>query len=257
MIELMGLVVGFLVGMVGIGGGALMTPLLILFGIPPKLAVGTDLVYAFSVKSFSALLHKKGRNFDYRLFKFTAIPGVFGVIVGHSFFAGGIINDKAIVTILALSLFTSSSLMLYSGRKRRIKTECFICEKYCESFHDNGLKSYLLIPTGFLVGLVVQITSVGGGALLTFAVLNLTNLKPNRVVGTDLATSTLLSAVAMFSHGFLGNVDVNLALRTIPPGLLGAIGGYCMSRKCSPDVLRKAIATSILLSSLVLILGKI
>ncbi|AIY90136.1 sulfite exporter TauE/SafE family protein [Geoglobus acetivorans] len=257
MLEIVGFAVGLLVGLTGIGGGALMTPLLILFGISPKIAVGTDLAYAFSVKSFSAAVHKRGDNFDFRLFRFTAVPGVFGIIAGHIFFTRGLIDEGMITITLAAVLLVSSILMLYTSKTSRIKTECFICDKYCESFHDNSMKVYFLIPVGFLVGLLVQITSVGGGTLLTFAVLNLTNLKPNRVVGTDLATSTLFSAVALISHGSLGNVDLGLATQLIPAGLVGSLLGYYLSKRCSPGFLRMAITASIGFASLVIIASKI
>ncbi len=256
MFEVLGLAVGFLVGLTGIGGGALMTPSLILLGVSVERAVGTDLAYAFTVKSFSSVIHKKGQNFDSKLFLYTAPPGVAGIATGYYLLKERIVHGDILTAILGVVLLAVSILMIYSGVRHRIKTECFACEKYCETFENNGGNAYWLVIVGFAVGLLVQLTSVGSGTLLTFAVLNLTNLKPNRIVGTDLVTSTLLSGLALLSHGSLGNVDIALAFRLIPAGIFGAFAGYLVSRKCSPSVLKMAISASIGLASLTLIAGK-
>ena len=256
MFELLGIAVGFLVGLTGIGGGALMTPSLILLGVGVEKAVGTDLAYAFTVKSFSSVIHKRGHNFDSKLFIYTAPSGLAGVFVGYYLLRERIVYGETLTIILGAVLLIVSILMIYSGIKHRIKTECFACEKYCETFESNGGNAYWLIAVGFAVGLLVQLTSVGSGTLLTFAVLNLTNLKPNRVVGTDLVTSTLLSGFALLSHGSLGNVDVDLAFQLIPAGIIGALAGYLVSKRCSPSTLKMAISASIGLASLTLIAGK-
>ncbi len=256
MFEVLGLAVGFLVGLTGIGGGALMTPSLILLGVSVERAVGTDLAYAFTVKSFSSVIHKKGQNFDSKLFLYTAPPGVAGIATGYYLLKERIVHGDILTAILGVVLLAVSILMIYSGVRHRIKTECFACEKYCETFENNGGNAYWLVIVGFAVGLLVQLTSVGSGTLLTFAVLNLTNLKPNRIVGTDLVTSTLLSGLALLSHGSLGNVDIALTFRLIPAGIFGAFAGYLVSRKCSPSVLKMAISASIGLASLTLIAGK-
>ncbi len=256
MFEVLGLAVGFLVGLTGIGGGALMTPSLILLGISVETAVGTDLAYAFTVKSFSSVVHKKGQNFDSKLFLYTAPSGMIGIAIGYYLLRERIVYGDILTAILGGVLLVVSVLMIYSGVKHRVKTECFACEKYCETFENNGGNAYWLVIVGFVVGLLVQLTSVGSGTLLTFAVLNLTNLKPNRVVGTDLVTSTLLSGFALLSHGSLGNVDVALALQLIPAGIIGAFAGYLVSKRCSPSTLKMAISASIGLASLTLIAGK-
>ena len=256
MFELLGLAVGFLVGLTGIGGGALMTPSLVLLGIGVERAVGTDLAYAFTVKSFSSLIHKRGQNFDSKLFLYTAPPGVFGIVAGYYLLRERIVYGETLTAILGIVLLTVSVLMIYSGIKHRVKTECFACEKYCETFESDGGNAYWLVLIGFAVGLLVQLTSVGSGTLLTFAVLNLTSLKPNRIVGTDLVTSTLLSGFALLSHGSLGNVDLSLAFKLIPSGIIGALAGYMVSKKCSPSTLKMAISASIGLASLTLIAGK-
>ena len=256
MFELLGIAVGFLVGLTGIGGGALMTPSLILLGVGVEKAIGTDLAYAFTVKSFSSLIHKRGHNFDSKLFLYTAPSGVGGVVLGYYLLSKKVIYGEMLTVILGGVLLVVSILMIYSGIKHRVKTECFACEKYCETFESNGGNAYLLLLVGFAVGLLVQLTSVGSGTLLTFAVLNLTNLKPNRIVGTDLVTSTLLSGFALLSHGWLGNVDPDLAFRLIPAGIIGAFAGYMVSKRCSPSTLKMAISASIGLASLTLIAGK-
>lgn len=257
MYEVLGLTIGFLVGLTGIGGGALMTPALLMFGVNIERAVGTDLAYAFTVKSFSSLLHKRGSNFDRRLFCTTAPPGIVGILLGYFLLKEQVIDDSVLVIILGVVLFTVSVLMIYSGLKHRVKTECFACDRYCESFGETDSKWWLIALVAFVVGVLVQLTSVGSGTLLTFAILNLTTLRPNRVVGTDLVTSTVLSGIALISHGSLGNVDVGLATKLIIPGIIGAYGGYAISKRCSPGVLKMAISASIAVASLTLIAGKI
>ena len=257
MYEFLGLAVGFLVGLTGIGGGALMTPALLMLGMGIERAVGTDLAYAFTVKSFSSLLHKRGSNFDRRLFYTTAPPGIAGILLGYFLLRERYIDSSMLVVILGIVLFTVSVLMIYSGLKHRVKAECFACDRYCESFHETDSKWWLISAVAFAVGVLVQLTSVGSGTLMTFAILNLTNLRPNRVVGTDLVTSTVLSGIALISHGSLGNVDIHLAVRLIIPGLIGAYAGYCASKRCSPGVLKMAISACIAIASLTLIAGKV
>ncbi len=257
MIELLGFAVGFLVGLTGIGGGALMTPSLILLGVQVEKAVGTDLLYAFVVKSFSSTLYRRGKSIDYDLVKITAIPGLVGVTMGYFVLKRNFLTSDYLTLILGFSLLLAATLMIVSSLRDRFKTECFVCEKYCESFKNSNGSRVVIVLVALGVGVLVELTSIGSGTLMTFAVLTITKLKPNKVVGSELVTSLILTGFAATLHAEIGNIDKALALSLIPAGVLGSLAGFLVSRKCSPEVLKSAISFSIALAALTVILGKL
>ncbi|ADC66347.1 protein of unknown function DUF81 [Ferroglobus placidus DSM 10642] len=253
---LIGFVVGLLVGLTGIGGGALMTPVLLFLGIPIEKAIGTDLLYSFSVKSFSSALYKKGRSVDGTLIKLTSPSGILGVFFGYLLLKAGVVDRKVLTTILGATLFSVALLMILSSARRRFKTECLICERYCERFEEGNGKKAIIAVIAFLVGILVELTSIGSGTLLTFAIISVTNLKPNKIVGSDLITSLFLTGVASALHADLGNIDFVLASHLIPSGILGAAIGYQLSKKCSPEMLKSAISACVAVAALTVIFGK-
>lgn len=253
---LIGFVVGVLVGLTGIGGGALMTPILLFLGVPIEKAIGTDLLYAFSVKAFSSAMYKKGKSVDETLIKLTAPAGILGVFFGYVLLKMGVINTESLATILGITLFSVAILMILSGVRRRFKTECLICERYCERFEEGNGKKVAIVLVAFFVGVLVELTSIGSGTLMTFAILMVTNLKPNKIVGSDLITSLFLTGVAAILHADLGNIDFALASYLVPSGIAGAALGYHLSKKCSPEFLKSAISACVAVAALTVIFVK-
>ena len=253
-LALIGFVVGILVGLTGIGGGALMTPILLFLGVPIEKAIGTDLLYAFSVKSFSAALYKRGKSVDTTLVKLTTPTGILGVLAGYVLLKIGFVNGKVLTTVLGVTLLSVAILMILSSARRRFKTECLVCVRYCEKFEEGNGKKAVIAVIAFFVGVLVELTSIGSGTLLTFAILAVTNLKPNRIVGSDLITSLFLTGTAAILHADLGNIDFVLASYLLPSGIAGAAIGYQISKGCSPELLKSAISVCVALAAFAVVL---
>jgi hypothetical protein len=241
-----GFCVSLLIGMTGVGGGALMTPLLILlFGIHPVTAVGTDLLYAAATKSGGTLVHGLHRNIDWR-------------VVGR--LAAGSVPMTAL-TLLALSVFG-----IYSGAARGLVTSVLsgalattavvlILRKRILAFwaaHVGELAprrtAILTALVGAVLGLLVSISSVGAGALGVTAIIFLYPRLPTaRLVGTDIAHAVPLTLVAGIGHWVLGSIDWHLLGALLAGSLPGIVIGSYVSVRVPDAVLRFTLATTLLL----------
>jgi uncharacterized membrane protein YfcA len=241
-----GFCVSLLVGMTGVGGGSLMTPLLILlFGIHPATAVGTDLLYAAATKSGGTLVHGLNRNIDWR-------------IVGR--LAAGSVPITA-VTLLALSAFG-----IYSGAARGLITAVLsgaltataavlILRKKILAFfiaHIGELSpcrtAALTVLLGAVLGVLVSVSSVGAGALgVTAIILLYPRLPTSRIVGSDIAHAVPLTLVAGIGHWMLGSIDWHLLGSLLTGSLPGIVIGSYMSVRLPDAVLRFTLATTLLL----------
>jgi len=241
-----GFCVSLLVGMTGVGGGSLMTPLLILlFGVHPATAVGTDLLYAAATKSGGTLVHGLNRNVDWR-------------IVGR--LAAGSVPMTAL-TLLALSAFG-----IYSGAARGLITAVLsgalaataavlIFRKSILAFfatHVGELNprrtALLTVLLGAVLGLLVSISSVGAGALgVTAIILLYPRLPTARIVGSDIAHAVPLTLVAGIGHWMLGSIDWHLLGALLTGSLPGIVIGSYVSVRVPDAVLRFTLATTLLL----------
>ena len=241
-----GFCVSLLVGMTGVGGGSLMTPLLILlFGVHPATAVGTDLLYAAATKSGGTLVHGLNRNVDWR-------------IVGR--LAAGSVPITAL-TLLALSAFG-----IYSGAARGLITAVLsgalaataavlIFRKSILAFfatHVGELNprrtALLTVLLGAVLGLLVSISSVGAGALgVTAIILLYPRLPTARIVGSDIAHAVPLTLVAGIGHWVLGSIDWHLLGALLIGSLPGIVIGSYVSVRVPDAVLRFTLATTLLL----------
>ena len=241
-----GFCVSLLVGMTGVGGGSLMTPLLILlFGVHPATAVGTDLLYAAATKSGGTLVHGLNRNVDWR-------------IVGR--LAAGSVPTTAL-TLLALSAFG-----IYSGAARGLITAVLsgalaataavlIFRKSILAFfatHVGELNprrtALLTVLLGAVLGLLVSISSVGAGALgVTAIILLYPRLPTARIVGSDIAHAVPLTLVAGIGHWVLGSIDWHLLGSLLTGSLPGIVIGSYVSVRVPDAVLRFTLATTLLL----------
>ena len=233
--------VGILVGLTGVGGGSLMTPFLIFYGVPPLTAVGTDLVYAAATKSGGVLLHGIRGTVQWRLVGYLALGSVpaslIAVVVLGKWVAADADYDQIITTILGVSLILTAGAVLIRPwlRQQRPAAEC----------------SRYLVPgtilAGAVIGVLTTLSSVGAGALGA-AVLTLfyRNLSMVVVVGTDLAHATLLAAVSGFGHWQIGSVDVNLLLPLLVGSLPGLFLGTQLATRVPDRILRGVVATMLL-----------
>jgi len=230
---LLGFVVGFLVGLTGIGGGALMTPSLIFLGVEPWVAVGTDLLYATITRIFGVLFHyKKGKiRFDlvWRLFT-GSLPAILLGSILLQLIDKNVLN-KYLTLLLGIVLIFSSSLCL-------IKGQIHISIKP---------KKWYLYLLGFIVGLTVQFTSVGAGVIVSFALMNFAKLNPKEVVGVTIIYGLALSFFSVLNYIFLGGVNYLLALFLIVGTLPGVYLGTHINVKTDKDKLKNIINIIILI----------
>jgi uncharacterized protein len=237
-----GLGVGILVGMTGIGGGSLMTPMLILvFGVTPVTAIGSDLAYAAVTKTVGGYKHWKQRTVDLTLSSWMALGSVpaaiFGVYVLTLLegWLGGDFEDAVIILLAGALLLTGVATLIRSFLKRMRERE----RDTIEMERRHKIAAVLL---GLSVGFVLGVTSAGSGALIAVGLILLFRLTPQRVVGTDVFHAAILLWAAGLAHVTAGNVDFGL-VGTI---LLGSVPGVWLgshwSVRVDPAVLRTTLA---------------
>ena len=242
---LSGLLVGFIVGLTGVGGGSLMTPLLILgFGISPATAVGTDLLYASLTKAGGVWVHGRRGSVDWKLVRRLAIGslptalltvlGLNALGVENQIFSGLITSTLGVALILtALALFFRYQLA-HLGKSRF---------NSLAEWRDRHIVT-ATIMTGTVLVILVTITSVGAGALGMVALIVLYPRSPTiNLVGSDIAHAVPLTLIAGMGHAYLGTVDFgllgSLLLGSLPGIYLGShIGGQIPER-----ILRPVLAT--------------
>jgi hypothetical protein len=242
-----GFFVGALVGMTGVGGGALMTPLLILiFGIHPASAVGTDLLYAAATKTAGTAIHGYTKTIDWRVVRRLAsgsLPATILTILALSQFdlSGGTMH-MLITTVLGCALFFTAGVLIFRRG---------ILALYAR--HVGVLEprrtAQLTVATGALLGVLVSISSVGAGALgVTALVLLYPHLPTVRIVGSDIAHAVPLTLVAGLGHWWLGAIDSVLLGSLLVGSLPGIVVGSLASTRMPDGVLRLMVAAALLLS---------
>jgi len=246
-LPLSGFVVGLLVGLTGVGGGSLMTPLLVVaFGIRPTTAVGTDLLYAAITKSGGSWVHHRHGNIDWGITGRLALGSVpaAGLTVlllaqlgvrGHG--AAGLISVVLGVALLLTAISLIFRQRLLDMAKRRSASADF------PHRHVDGLT----VLIGAIVGMLVTISSVGAGALGVTALSFLyPQLEMRRIVGSDIAHAVPLTLLAGLGHWWLGTVDVALLVSLLIGSLPGiALGAHFAARV--PDRALRGLLASVLL----------
>jgi uncharacterized membrane protein YfcA len=246
-----GLFVGFLVGLTGVGGGSLMTPILVfIFGYAPKAAVGTDLLFAAITKSGGVFVHHgKHRSVEWKI--------VFQLCIGSLPAAGLVIyllenvfaKDESLTKLITFTLgvaliFTSLALFVRNRLIARRKQDEVAIERITHRERFGRWQAPLTILVGLMLGVLVTLSSVGAGALGTIALLFLyPRLATVRIVGTDLAHAIPLTAVAGLGHMHMGNVDFGLLGSLLIGSLPGIYIGSHLSAKIPEKVLRPILAT--------------
>lgn len=255
-----GFFVGLLVGVTGVGGGSLMTPLLVfLFGFKPSVAVGTDLLFAAITKTSGVWVHHtKHGSVDWKVVAWLALGSIpFAVItllaLKHFMEIGQETSGAITFTLGVALLLTAASLLVRSVLMRNAAKN-----KIDDTFDDVdedleviGRFHHLQIPAtifvGALLGILVTLSSVGAGALGTVALLFLyPKMKTVKIVGTDLAHAIPLTAVAGLGHLSLGNVDVVLLGSLLVGSLPGIWIGSHLSAKIPEWLLRPVLASLLL-----------
>lgn len=243
---LSGLVVGALVGFTGVGGGSLMTPLLILlFGIHPATAVGTDLLYAASTKTAGTAVHGFNKNIDWRVVGRLALGSLptaaLTILLLYKLGVDSKSTQLLITRVLGFALLLTAGLLIFRVRLMAVY------DKYIGE-PDPKLVSRLTIVTGAVLGLLVTISSVGAGAIgVTALVMLYPRMPAQRIVGSDIAHAVPLTLLAGLGHSIIGTVDLHI-LVSLLCGSIPAIVIASMASVRVPDrVLRGALAAVLLL----------
>jgi uncharacterized membrane protein YfcA len=247
--------VGFIVGITGIGGGALMTPLLMLFGFPAPVAVGTDLMYAGLTKAGGVISHHRHKTIQWKLAGLLAAGSLPAALITGYFLDSAfthsdsyeslLSNTLGIMLILtATVLFSRSALTRYKTKQKQVLAP------EINSANKNMLtnsRAIISIILGAILGVLVTLSSVGAGAIGTAILLMLyPALKSKEVVGTDIAHAVPLTLIGGFVHMNLGNVDF-LLLGSLLIGSLPAIHlGSKVSTKLPDNILQPLLACLLL-----------
>ncbi len=241
---LSGLFVGLLVGQTGVGGGSLMTPLLVMaFGIHPATAVGTDLIYASATKSVGTLVHGINHTVDWRIVRRLAcgsLPGTLLTLLLLSHLnLDGPAQTRMITFLLGIMLIlTAIALLLRAQILARAGPTLDRLTPHQQTM--------LTILTGLLLGTLVTMSSVGAGALGVTALLLLYPRAPMAViVGTDIAHAVPLTLLAGVGHWWLGSVDVGLLTSLLTGSIPGIIVGSWLAARMPEIVLRPVLAVTL------------
>jgi uncharacterized protein len=223
-----GFAVGLLVGITGTGGGSVMTPLLVVvFGINPATAIGTDIAYSAVEKSIGGVRQFRAGNVDVPLstrMAFGSVPAAVAGVETLKYLEKHLGSDfeTVIFTLLAAALLLSGAALLVRILIRSTGGEY-------SSVRLTRKATAQAIVTGAFVGFVIGLTSAGSGALIAVALIIWFRLKPSKVVGTDLFHASIALWAAAIAHVFANDIDYGLA-GTL---LIGAIPGILLSTQIS------------------------
>ncbi|HZU20744.1 MAG TPA: sulfite exporter TauE/SafE family protein [Gaiellaceae bacterium] len=245
--SLAGLLVGALVGMTGMGGGSLMTPMLILlFGFDPKTAVGTDILHGAVFKSFGAWRHRRLGNVHVPLAVWMLLGSAPLSLVGVQ-----IASSFSTATQDAMSQVVGGALIA-GGIGFAIKT--FLHGYHGDAaLHLTGRQKAIAVAIGASCGFVVGLTSVGSGTFFGLAMLLVYPLTAQRIVGTDMLHAALLLWVAGMGHLLHGNVDLHAMAWLLVGSIPGVIVGSHLSIRVPDRALRVAFAFVLVLSGVKLV----
>jgi hypothetical protein len=253
-IVLFGLGIGILVGMTGMGGGSLMTPLLILiFGIQPTTAIGTDIFYSAITKTVGGWRHFKLKTVNMELVRWLATGSVPAAVAGValvSFVQGQVGEDRlnelvyAVLggTLLMVGIITLTRALILRG---------LIEER--DRFEVERRHKLAAIAIGATTGFVIGITSAGSGTVIAILLIAVYRLAPKKVVGTDVFHAAILLWAAGIAHWIGGNVDFGLAGEILLGSIPGVIVGTALSDRAPTGFIRTALGVVLVGSGIVTI----
>lgn len=246
-----GFVVGLLVGLTGVGGGSLMTPILVLFfHIKPAFAVGTDLLYASITKSVGIFAHGKLGNIDWKIVRLLAFGSVPAAILTTLYLRHqNIASDGAVDTIkfwLGIALLITSLSVLFRNQLASFSKK--------EHLINAVWTPYLTVILGIVLGFLVTLTSVGAGALGVTALLIIYPNRPiNTIIGSDIAHAVPLTLVAGLGHASIGTVNYELLGTLLIGSIPGIWIGSHLSTKVAEHWVRVALALILIFVGLKLV----
>jgi len=242
---LSGFAVGLLVGMTGVGGGSLMTPLLtLLFGVNPSVAVGTDLAFASLTKSAGTITHRALGTVQWYIVRrlcMGALPAALVATLALQYFGP---LDAAIGQVIRYSIAVSVLLTVVAILLRG-KMLAWVNAKPGRQLHGRNLAAATIV-SGAVLGILVTISSIGAGAIgATLLVMLYPKLTPAEVAGTDIAYAVPLTAIAAVGHWWLGSINWFLLLTLLVGSLPGITLGSWAARAVPEKLLRGLLAVTL------------
>jgi uncharacterized membrane protein YfcA len=254
LIILFGFGVGILVGTTGIGGGSLMTPILILlFGYQPTTAIGTDLAYGAITKTVGGFRHWRQKTVDFGLSQWMALGSVPAAI-------GGVAVLKVLQNAFGKDNFDNTLLISVAGAL--LLTGIVILARLLLPMGGKGERhttplerrhKVAAVSLGASVGFVLGVTSAGSGSLIAVGLIMLFRLTPQRVVGTDVFHAAILLWAAALAHVVAGNVDFALAGTILIGSIPGVWLGSGLTMRLPVEVMRATLACVLLAAGLALL----
>ncbi|HEY1978760.1 MAG TPA: sulfite exporter TauE/SafE family protein [Xanthobacteraceae bacterium] len=241
-----GFAVGVLVGLTGVGGGSLMTPLLILlFGIHPATAVGTDLLYASVTKTAGSAVHGFNRSIDWRVVRRLATGSVPMTVVTILVLSRIGINSpvvrEVITLVLTVALFVTAAALIF----RKTIVARYAARVSAMPERQIGI---ITVMVGAVLGVLVSITSVGAGAIgVTALILLYPELPTRRIVGSDIAHAVPLTLAAGIGHWFLGSINVDVLVSLLIGSVPGIVIGSYAALRIPETALRLVLAGTLVI----------
>jgi hypothetical protein len=246
--SLAGLVVGVIVGMTGVGGGSLMTPILVLgFGVSPVTAVGTDLLVAGITKCGGAVSHAVKGHVDWRITRLLVTGSLCGTALGFALLVAAPPADASTRILVSSALgvmlvLTAVALIFRSQMLRWASTRA-------GTGWLAGHSTTATLATGAFIGVAVTLSSVGAGAVgVTALILLFPALATARIVGTDIAHAVPITLIAGFGHALLGNVNGWLLGSLLIGSLPGILLGSQLASSLPERLLRHSLAAVLLVA---------
>jgi uncharacterized membrane protein YfcA len=242
-----GFLVGILVGVTGVGGGSLMTPILIvLFGVSPATAVGTDLLFAAATKSVGSLVHGFNRSIEWRIvgrLSLGSIPATALALLVLSQLHVSTGGARYVITaILSVALLGTAVVLIIRNT---------ISDLYAQRLAqlDDRTTARLTVGMGALLGILVTFSSVGAGAIGgTVLVLLYPRIPVVRIVGSDIAHAVPLTLIAGLGHGAMGSIDLHALVSLLVGSFPGIFVGSMIAARVPDVALRYALAAVLLVA---------
>jgi uncharacterized membrane protein YfcA len=250
---LSGALVGLLVGLTGVGGGSLMTPLLtLIFGVPPAVAVGTDLAFAAVTKGIGTIAHRVHGHVRWDIVKNLCLGSLTTAVFSILFLKQiGPLSDEwhhIIKVSIGISVFLTAISLIF--RKKLVAW----VERHNEYQLSGRSLRIATISVGAVIGVLVTISSIGAGAIgATFILLLYPHLKPAEVAGTDIAYAVPLTALAGLGHWWLGHVHFDLLFGLLLGSLPAIWVGAKLAKNMPEKYTRVALATTLTLVGIKLV----
>ena len=250
-IAVTGLLVGTVVGATGVAGGALMTPILVMiFGIAPTTAVGTDLLYASATKIFGTAVHQKHGTIDWQVVRRLAmgsLPAAALTLWWMRSNGVGSVKDGVIIFAIGVALGITALGMIFKEQLHNFGTKL----RVGDSERFKAWQPGLTMLAGVFLGVMVTLTSVGAGAIGTVMLVYLYPLRltGGKLVGTGLAHAIPLTLIAGLGHLSLGNVNLPLMANLLIGSIPGVLVGSVISARAPAKLVQRSIAAVLMFVS--------